>query len=493
MAAVALPMNRALSLELTLNRLLWPVPLVRWRAARVVRDLIENPATRATSTDALLAALRSAELESDVCAVLTVLLMVEKASLPELEDVRSHILQHSILADILLHEIYGSSGGTDWRHAHSGTAPLSFEESEYFTRYRTQHVPPQLLNSLVNVEEATGLPFTRQWGFEWQQLCDRTGAQYTEFPYYFCDFGEMRDGVVGQFSPRQSELYRSAYLRTFAIAVSEWGFPQREAGPYVSEVSPSIRGLFEVDPVERPAWLSDFPERCAAEPDDLEALLRAMVANRPADGRALVSLHAPLDGTVERFGDVTLTSYLVSADFVAPARHPAMPTAVLMAHTGLTIDQPLCATMPDEVRVEGLHGDALPVCSSLLPLPHGLWHGHLHSTGIPMPNSFVAPGHTFIQADRNRLSLRQEDVEISTTRYWLDHWSPNYPLSGGSTRCGAWAIMDQALLMAYASMTGRQLAWSARLRIWRREKDYGPFELVERTLFLTAQASGAAQ
>ena len=120
MAGIALSPDRALALELLLNRLLWPVPLVRWRAARGVRDLIENAQTRETSTNALLAALSASELESDACTFLTVLLMVSDAARPDFGRVRESIRQPSILAEILLQDIYHKVAGTEWWLGHSG-------------------------------------------------------------------------------------------------------------------------------------------------------------------------------------------------------------------------------------------------------------------------------------------------------------------------------------------------------------------------------------
>ena len=485
MAVLNLAGQRALAVDLLLNRLLWPVPLVRWRAARGLRDLMEDPTTRVRTTDALLVALKSAALESDACTILTVLLMVRNDAVPDLLTVRDHLLQPSILAEIILQEIYGTVAGTDWWRGHSGPPFLGFQASSYFEEHQTHHVPVVLSTNMSALEGKSGLPFMRQWAFEWQQLCDRTDARFTEFPYYFCDFGEARDGIIGQFSPRQSELYRSAYLRSFSIAVSEWGFSQREAGYYVSELLPSIRGLFEFDPVGRPEWLRDLPERCAANPDDMESIARSLIGAIPDKEKALISLHVPLDATVERFADLTLTAHLVTPDFVPHGGFLPLPTTLVMAHDGFALDQSRDETPMERVQESGLRGDALPVCSALLPIPYGQWHGHLHSTGIPLPNSYLLPDASVIRSARNSVWIQCGTATVSTSQYWLDHWSPNYPLDGGTTRCGVWSTIDRAVLGERASMLDRKLAWSVRLQIWRREEAHGPYQRTELTLFLS--------
>src|SRR3546814_4057468 len=57
------------ALDFRVGRLSWPVPFVRWRAARALRDLVDAPATRTEATDQLLRCLASARCESEVCTI----------------------------------------------------------------------------------------------------------------------------------------------------------------------------------------------------------------------------------------------------------------------------------------------------------------------------------------------------------------------------------------------------------------------------------------
>src|SRR3546814_15575517 len=70
------------SLDFLVARLSWPVPFVRWRAARALRDLVDAPATRTEATDQLLRCLASASCESEVCPILPVFLMARPAARP---------------------------------------------------------------------------------------------------------------------------------------------------------------------------------------------------------------------------------------------------------------------------------------------------------------------------------------------------------------------------------------------------------------------------
>src|SRR3546814_9870629 len=96
------------------------------------------------------------------------------------------------------------------------------------------------------LERTSRRPFMRQWAFEWQKLQERTGVPRTEYPYYFDSFAEVRSGIIGQYIQGQGELYRSAYLRTLALAVERWRLPAGLAETHAMDVVPAVPGLFEI-------------------------------------------------------------------------------------------------------------------------------------------------------------------------------------------------------------------------------------------------------
>jgi len=491
MVRITSEQSRELALDLLFDRLQWPVPMVRWRAARGLRDLLEQVETRERVTQAFLARLAGCAVESEICSLLTILFMLDPAARPETQAVISRIHHPSILADILIEYIYDASGQTAWWEGHSGDPPPGFEPKAYFGQYRRQHVPVMLSDNLANLERRTGLPFMRQWGFEWQELCARTNAPFSEYPYYFDDFGEVRAGIVGQYSPRQSEMFRSAYLRCFAIAVAEWGFPPSEAGFYVRELIPAIRGMFDLDPAERPIWLDDTPERCLADPEQLEPLLRELIArhDRATATGLLASLYAPLDPKVEPYGDLSLTAHLVSPDFQPRDADLREPVEIMIAH-GFDFDRPLPPTDITAALTQGDPGDALAICVSLLPVPFGHWHSHYYAAGMPIVGSYMLPPDVSLHAREDRIVTHSAQTELGGTRFWFDRWTPRYPNDDGKTRCGNWATLDRSQLEERATAMGRKLAWSARLRTWRRENGHGDYRRHDVNLFFLDEQTG---
>lgn len=465
------------ALDFLVARLSWPVPVVRWRAARALRDLVEGPQTRSDTTRMLLCNLAGARCETEECAVLTVFLMARPDARPASQVLRTTLRHPSILAALLFQHLYGEND-LQWEQAHSGPVPDYFVPEVFFEAQRTAHVPPILSNNLRKLERRTGLPFLRQWAFEWQTLQEASGLSRTEYPYYFDSYAEVRRGIIGQYIQGQGELYRSAYLRTLALAVDRWRMPEELAKGYAMDTVPAVPGTFEIDPGTRPGWLGDIPERCAARPDDLERLARKLVdATRDLELRP-VSFSIPIDAAVARHGIFSMSAYLVTDDLPAGAIPECrIELANFEASFAVGGDRP---ETPIDIYADEGPGRAAPVCTSMLPHPYGYWQGHYFATGLPVPASYMLPSSTHLHCTRGGIQLLDGDRPIGTSAFSHDHWSPNYPREG-NTRCGVSSTLDRSLLDASLVRLNRRLVWKARLRLWQSERDRDDYALFERT------------
>src|SRR6185503_10912715 len=72
---VPLANSAPIALSFLLQRLKWPVPMSRWRAAREIRSLLGNPATRCATTDMLLGQLEGCKTESEACEILSIVFL----------------------------------------------------------------------------------------------------------------------------------------------------------------------------------------------------------------------------------------------------------------------------------------------------------------------------------------------------------------------------------------------------------------------------------
>lgn len=348
----------------------------------------------------------------------------------------------------------------------------SGEKLMLFARFR---------NNLRRLERASGLPFRQQWAFEWKNLRDRLRTRYTRYPHYFDDVSDARGGIVGQYWQRMRDVYLSAYLRTLAYAASECGLPQRIAEGYCLDIVDGIAGLFEMDPGERPEWLSDFPERFCALDADFASIARELFAASRQDNMRLASLDMPIGASVQKHARLQVSVHLVTPDYELP-----LDTFLLEKMTFLMIDgtfelkgPPADITL-EETSSPGLRGDEVAVCNCLLPIPFGCWQGDYFNVGLAIPAPYILNG-TQISCTPEGIDLKAASGElVSTTRVWNDEWSPPHP-RGGSTRCGTVTMMDAGALDQARQRLGRCLALSVRLRIWAREKDYGDYVESERS------------
>jgi len=349
-----------------------------------------------------------------------------------------HIAHPSILADFLLERMYGWGKGIGrWLTAHSGLAPLGFTPSTYFEEHKTAHLPPVFWHNLQDLEHHTGLPFLRQWAFEWQKLSEQTGIRYTGYPDYFDDIMEQRAGIVGQYQQGQTEVFRSAYIRTFALAVSEWKMPQNRALDELFDHIPAISGLFDVEPIERPTWFGSLPQDCQGSSADLHAALRTFVAGQRGSDDQVIAFSSPFEIDHVRHGHFRLSPFLATKNFeLGDLDNLYEPDRFCDARENLTVEIEWPERPIDGSYFDGVSGQAVPICNGLLPVPHGHWLGHYFSTGIPTVASYCLPGVKRLQVRDGSLELMVDEVPVSETSVWHDSWSPHYAKDGGNTRNG---------------------------------------------------------
>lgn len=481
---VPLANSAPLALSFLFQRLKWPVPMCRWRTAKEIRNLLNDPRTRPSTTDALLDYLDQCKTESEICEVLTIVFLTLPVGRPSHTALTSHIHCPSILADIILERTYGlgcSVGG--WDKAHSGPTPADFKGGSYFEEHKTVHVPPILVNNLKKLEHASGYPFLQHWAYEWKVLCDNLSTHYTSYPHYFDNVLGAHAGIMGQYWQRMREVYLSAYLRTLAYAVSEWRLPERIAKDYSIEIVHGIAGLFDVEPSVRPAWLPDFSERLSAPGADFLLLARDLVQAAQAEGMRLVSLDTPVASSVQKFAQLTLSAHLVTSDYELPKGAFLSEKTLLM----VVIDTFELKGLPAEITIEeactaGKTGNEVAVCCRLFPMPFGHWQGDYMSLGLRVPASYIIPSSEIRCTHESIDCIAPDRKVVSRTRIWNDDWVPQYP-KGGSTRCGTATMIDQEVLAETMQRLGCKLAFFMRLRTWTREKDYGDYLESKRTFF----------
>ncbi len=465
-------------------RLKWPVPKVRWRAAKEIRNLLNAPATRPSAIEMLLNCIEEALVESEVCTLLTIIFLSSPDARPARATVIARVKCPSLLAEMLLIRIYGESKEQcAWRDAHSGAAPSGFEGGRYFDDHSTAHVPPIMGSNLKRLERRHGLPFRKQWAFEWKALCSKLGTRRTGYPHYFGDASEVQAGIVGQYWQRMREVYQSAYLRTLAHAVSVWGMPQQLAESYCLDVVDGIGGLFEMDAKERPGWLSDYPERFCAPNAEFASIARKLFVGARQGSMVVASLDTPIAASVQKYARLRMSLHLVLDGYeFQPGSLSDRRTLVLPVDDAFEL-KGLLPIEPKEELNSFMRQDAIDLCSLLFPHPFGSWHGDYYSLGLAIPSPSIL-GEMQISCAAEGIELTSADgAVVSTTTVWNDGWNPSYP-KGGATRCGTVTMVNAEALDLSSRRLGRRLALFVKLQSWRREKEYDDYEMFEQEALL---------
>jgi hypothetical protein len=480
MALVTL--NPEHAMRVLINRLNWPVRLVRWQAAKEFAGLLSSP-KRALATRVFLDWMQSRQFETEVVAGMAVLMCTTPADLPSPEEVKQSAKMRSILADLLFQRIYGKPLG-GWLGKHSGPAPDGYQAEKYFEEHKGQAIPLILSSDFQRLQDEQDLPFQEQWAFEWHKVMDATNSPYSSYPYHFMN-ASGREGVGGQFSQSQCNVYRSAFLRTLAFAVQRWDMPRNVAVIIATRCLPLSQGLHSLRPIVRPTWLEDVPEKCCKPDSPLEELSRRLLkVNIGSSGMRPVSLRIPISNAVADFGEISIESFYVTEDFKPKSdfvedrtRMLVWPIADLVSFAGKLPEKTV-----DQYRIDGTVGSCTPVCLNVWPSDFGFWQNDYLHLGFAFPAPYNFSRALWVESGKGYVDFSSDGKRVGYWKVWHDNWSPIHA-KDGHTRCGGLTELKTTVLCSTAATLGMKLAWHVKLSLWQRPSEFGAPVLTTRSVF----------
>lgn len=242
-----------------LTRLAWPSGLVRERTAAAIADLLLGPSQREATYAALLNWLRTQLLESVAASGLLPLALVRLHDAPfafgAVEEAWRVLRARSLLAWLLVDDLAPDlQVPLENTLHHSGEAPPDFVVDPFFTKYVTAFLPPIYEVRAKRLERRAGLPFRRQWAYEWDGLVRRSGLERSTQPLRFWAGPKPDKSRYVAADPPMSEAYRSAYLRALAWATASGALSPHEAAWLAAETCPLDLELWRLPPTRRPGW-----------------------------------------------------------------------------------------------------------------------------------------------------------------------------------------------------------------------------------------------
>ena len=239
-------------LKILYERLLWPVPRVRWEAARSIANLVRDG--HAGCAGGLLKWISTCRLESEVLIGLSVIDAFQLGNHFRIDDVVRVANAPSIVSDLLLSRNFQEfRDDTSFRYGVSPARPaiLPREQEEWFERDRKVAVPQIFSVVLQNMEHRTWQPVVAKWKHEWRWLQATHARPMAVFPSFFAS-GHRNH--VGLFQVGQTELYVSAYLRTLAFALLVGWISRDDAQGAAQLTLQMSRGISDLEAIERPSW-----------------------------------------------------------------------------------------------------------------------------------------------------------------------------------------------------------------------------------------------
>jgi hypothetical protein len=247
---------------------------------------------------------------------------------------------------------------------------------------------------------------------------------------------------------------------------------------------PVNRGLVDIERSDRPLWLGELPDACAADGAPLEHIIREIVKAGSTSGTLVpVHLKTPLSLSISEFASLTISCALLSEDYVP---HPdadiaALDEAAWELPTGaLFSGQARQLNVQDRFR-PAAQGKCLPFCVDVFPFPFGYWLGDLFHLGLSLPASYAFPHPISYRCADGGILTEANRQPVGRWTTWNDHWTNLYP-KGGNTRCGCVSEMRPADIAAAADRFGLKVGWTVDAKIWRGEKGYGDLKLSRKSV-----------
>jgi hypothetical protein len=464
-------MKRSPALALLIERLNWPLPRVRWEAARQVAALIK--AGDQSAKRALLDWSRRQYLEADA---LTIVSLVHSFGLQfafSFDELKDAMRAPSILSDALLSDLYrGNSGqlGSE-RYGFAAGWPLGSSRSHGFEDGQGTIVPLIFKSAFETEQKRSGLPFMDRWEAEWNHLQDAYKESYTQ-PHFFVA-GDRGSTVTADV--RQRSVFLSAFLRTLSFAHVEWEMPWSEAMLSAELALPFNDGLSGFLTSKRPKWTLGLIERVARVGPAVLArkLWRGAAATLPKG-------FEPIAVDVADFNDKDAVRTEVQRVF-----HGRGPDGIPLDALGppaWTAVGPMRYSLNGTLKLgrpweqdQGLN----TLTTAIHPQALGRAHIEISVSNLLLAHPILANGKVHVECLEDRIVAEDDDGLLSTLWLWYSDWQPSHPPEFG--QIGLLTSCRSSALRRFKADCGVEMPRLARVHTGRREYSYEGFETNEKT------------
>ena len=456
-----------------LERLLWPVPRVRWEVARSLARLIRDGENE--TTDRFLEWLSGRQLESEAMMALGIIDAFNLSRFFDYECVNDAINAPSVASDYIMGRNFDCTSGLSlfrYQISPSNRATLPSHQDAWFSRYRYQAVPPYYSLMLAQLEQSSSHPFLAQWEHNWRWI-QAEFRRSRPSPSFFC-----RDEMTGQIDLGLTEVYRSAYLRTIGHAVLLGVITSEEAEDKALHTLTMNRGLADVEPINRPHWARvpvPMPE-CVSSTVVRELWGAARAA--ATLNETIISLRI-ITHNEDGFTEIDLVQT------IGPSGFEVDPTSVADVRTIVVGDER--GVMSGSI---GQHDPRIirtirrptSLVSIVMPEHVGSVHREVaYDVKLASPELFRV--HADVQCEAGEVRLTTAGCIFSRWVHWYSDWEPAMHADINSN-VSSMTTVTTSYWERLASTGHTQTSVLARVRTGSRPRSYGKLELQERAFWM---------
>ena len=450
------------SLGLLLERLLWPVPRVRWEAARAVARLVRAGDDRAL--DALLGWTAKRTLESECLLGLGVIHAFDLADFCPEDTARRTVSKPSLASDWMLRTVYNTHEQSDpFQYTVSPPTPAHLDEdaTALFDRLNTVAVPPVFLQTLEWLEGALDFAFVDRWRYDWSWICRSHGMESPQ-PRFFLGPRRRRSGTLHM---PQGEMLVSAYLRTLAYAMHIGAIRADQAEYQAMLALPLNRGLAELEPVERPAWSRNLLKRWRHSGQELVEEIWAQAGRHTRPSETPAALHV-VEADERDFIEIDVDVVL---------GHGTLNVAEPVAEApkfGWENAEPGCMGGGIQLREGSLGPSVEPMTLACLVAPEHV--GRIDaSVALKVKLACLALGwrRGRVRCRRNDVELQVDTEVVSRWHHWYAEWEPS-KFTQLDTIVSRMTTIQRTWLLQYAKSFDLSVALLARVHVGTREHRY---------------------
>jgi len=266
-------------IDILLQRLLWPSPLVRERAASGIAELLNAAENKEDIYNKLLSWISNQKMESAVAIGLLPIIKAfygtndkNRLNYIGLQNAVDSIGVNSIVIERLIEELA--------RLINMPTVELpefksiiacsnDYIVNSFFSKYIDTFLAPIYSQRAQAIEKASGKSFMKQWAFTAENIFQEAGiAQNSEQVYFYAR--HEHDKFLTGFSSKVSEVFRSAFLRVLQHFAKNNDISEDDYLEYAYSTLPIELSKWKISPNRAPEWWPKLENSDKVERTDKE-------------------------------------------------------------------------------------------------------------------------------------------------------------------------------------------------------------------------------